>query len=247
LSTLRGISVLITRPAHQSARFRRLLLGAGAQVRELPSISIEFGAEQGGDYCYIPETAYIFTSANAVTACSQVCRQWPFPKDAEIFAIGPTTAAALRSHGLEPTIPAASASDSETLLQLLPASYPPGKQFIIVRGNSGRELLYQTLQQRGAQVSYWQVYQRKMPNYPAATVGLATENLDVISVSSDEGLQNLIAMLPTDVADCVFSRKLVVNSQRCADLARTIGFRETIVVASPAGDFGQLQALLKSR
>ena len=116
----------------------------------------------------------------------------------------------------------------------------------IIRGDSGRETLYNTLAARGARPGYQSVYQRKLPEYSQTRIQTLFNNgmPDIITVTSDLGLTNLLSIIPPALCPSLFSRPLVVNSKRCAQLAADKGFSAEIRIADPPGDESQLKEVL---
>jgi len=60
-------------------------------------------------------------------------------------------------------------------------------------------------------------------------------------------LTNLLSILPPDLIPSLLDKPLVVNSTRCAQLAKSHGFVAEIKVADPAGDTAQLSQILSLR
>ena len=119
-----------------------------------------------------------------------------------------------------------------------------GKHAVIFRGEGGRELIADTLIGRGTRVEYAEVYRRRAPSEGAAVFSrLAREGwVDVVIVSSNEGLDNLLAMAGSERTRLLRTR-LVVISERTAAHARDLGFELTPCVATESSDAGLVDAL----
>ncbi len=243
-------SVLVTRPSHQSAGFIKQLEKAGFKAVPLPVIEIQFVTTDLTDT--LNSGLVIFTSANAVTgAHKNLALPWHISANTpnvevsalKIAAIGRATAKALTDLNstvdLVPTV----TSSTEALLDII--GDVSGLVITIIRGESGREALYNSLQQAGATPVYQTVYKRVLPQYRNSYLKtLFIKGLpDIISVTSDLGLHNLLSIIPTELQACLLSRPLIVNSQRCAMLAADKGFHAEILVADPPGDSSQLQSI----
>ena len=89
------------------------------------------------------------------------------------------------------------------------------------------------------------MYRRHLPRADDATLfeAFITCAPDIVSVTSDAVLHNLMALASPHHADRLLSLPLVVNSARCASLAQQLGFEHPARIATPPGNAGQLQAL----
>ena len=163
-----------------------------------------------------------------------------FPANISVAAIGSKTARMLESHGLQLDI-RPDGHDSEALLAhpKLQAAQISGKKIVIFRGEGGRELLGNTLRERGAEVFYADMYQRSPPQN-AAQLNDFLQQTDIVTVSSNEGLQNLydLASNKRDLTRHV----LIVPGDRAFTLAQALGF-EQIIVAENATDEACMNAL----
>lgn len=163
-----------------------------------------------------------------------------------VAAIGPATTKALTQAGVSVDITPRQ-HNSEGMLRALSSIDLGARRVAILRGDSGRNFLYEQLQPRVKSVEYLELYQRRLPKVTPAAVKAAIAMTNVTTVSSDLGLLNLVKLLPVPQLTAVRARALVVNSSRCADLARKHGFDAAISVANPPGDEGQLKALMEIR
>jgi len=230
------IKVLVTRPSHQTQRFAGLLKGAGLTPVFLPTIEIEF--VKASIESAFNSNLIIFTSVNSVTGAHQnLPMPWSFK--GSIAAIGNATKNALLNCQTKVDLVPSNGASSEALLATI--DEPPGSVATIVRGDNGREKLYQALTDRGMSVQYLQVYKRKLPSYSQTTIDqLFAKGLpQIIAVTSDLGLLNLLKIVPAPYLHSLFKCPLVVNSDRCVISAKKAGFTNSIVVASPPGDFSQ--------
>ena len=233
--------MLVTRPAAQSQRFVELLADAGLQSLCLPTIEINF---VDTDLSAVSDNdLIIFTSVNAVTGAHRN-RPLPWPTAAKIAAIGEATAEALQKLKTNIDLMPTGSASSEALLEVI--GDVSHKNIAIVRGDTGRETLHDTLTSQGASVHYYGVYQRVIPHYTQSDLdnrfdaGLP----DIISVTSDLGLSHLIHLIPPQLKPELLQRPLVVNSERCATSAKKFGFTASVLVADPPGDAGQLPPIL---
>lgn len=241
-----GQKIVVTRPAHQAQRFIDELTARGATVIPFPTIVIRFRkyplteAEQN---VLANSSLWIFTSANAVTGSIRL-GLFDTPTDADIACIGRTTASVLSSHCVEPNLVPESNGDSETLLRMLAAA-STYQSITIIRGGEGRNKLSTELQKQGVNVSTLDVYARVLPEPDPETLRQLSDALPcTVCITSNQGLLNLLTLIPSDVCTGLFESDLIVNSVRGQRLAEINGFRAKIVVASPPGDQGQLAALL---
>ena len=106
-----------------------------------------------------------------------------------------------------------------------------GKRVIIFRGDGGRELLGDTLRQRGATVEYVTCYRRgRLDLDSAPLLKLWSEGrLDAVTVTSSEGLRNLVDMVGKLGQTWLKKTPLFVPHQRIAALARAIGCRDILL------------------
>ncbi|MDH5484043.1 MAG: uroporphyrinogen-III synthase [Gammaproteobacteria bacterium] len=249
--SLEHLGVLVTRPAHQSQQLIQYLTDAGATVIAFPAIKIvpitldasSLQHLQGlQDYQVI-----IFISANAVEYGLKHIQQKLPCTGQHIAAIGTATRQALHHHQLSVDLNPTGGFSTENLLELdaLQADNIGQQRILIIRGKGGREALATTLRQRGAIVDYAEVYERRVPEADIQPIIRlwADGQIQVITVSSNEILQNLYHMAGTDGQHLLRQINLVVPGQRCAQLATKLGFSSTIVIADSATDDAMLQAI----
>ncbi len=195
---LKGVGVLVTRPRAQAGELVAAIEQAGGNAFCFPVIDIVPRDESAvaEDAAKLPAAdIVIFISRNAVEYGLRHTR------GGQICAVGPATAAAIRSAGRIVDIEPSDGFDSEHLLAEPELRNASGKAITIVRGSRGRELLAEELAARGATVNYLPVYERRLP-----VVGRDTLNeleahwragtISVVTVMSVESLTNLVELLP---------------------------------------------------
>jgi uroporphyrinogen-III synthase len=268
-------AVVITRPLAQARPLAERVAALGRTVELLPLLEIRpladtapLRAALAGLAAPVPDYALAaFVSPNAIDAAFAHITQWP--AGVTLAVLGEGSRAALAAHGVTPAnahivSPADSAhSDSEHLLQTLDLAALRGRRVLIVRGESGRELMADGLRAAGAEVSVVAAYRRDVPALTPALSAtlqrlLAQQN-DWI-VTSSEALRGLMLLLeelggqasraaPQHAADSdgdstvakMQRQHLIVPHARIAETAKQFGFTRLTLTGS--GDERLLAAL----
>jgi len=252
-------TVILTRPIAQAQDFARQVLAMGREVVHFPLL--EIGAlednaallaqlERLRDYALIA-----FVSPNAIDAFFRhlttvpqgltfaVMGEGSRTKLAE-YGVNDQTATVLRPRNLRKT-------DSETLLAELDLLALQGRKVLIVRGESGRELLADALREQGIEVVQAAAYRRVKPAFNQASQQQLKHLLDTENdwiITSSEALRNLCDYVTTlDLTDGVAKMQrqhLLVPHSRIEETAKSLGFLSITLTAS--GD-EQLLVALQSR
>lgn len=198
-----GKKVLVTRARKQASKLSTGLRAIGAEVIECPTIEImplpeprqiEWAARHAGDYDWI-----LFTSVNGVepffTALKNIGRDVRALYNVKIAAIGPATAQALSGMGLTCDVTARTFV-AEGLLEALGEYDLKGKKVLIPRAAQAREVLPETLQDRGALVDVVAAYETMIPIGSGTKIAQAMEDgLDVITFTASSTVRNMMRML----------------------------------------------------
>jgi len=250
-AALAGRAVLVTRPAGMSTQLVALLRSEGGEAVLLPAIEILPPDDTAKLDAAIDRLdgfdIAIFISPTAVaTANAAVRARRDWPARLRCAAVGSGTARALREIGIGEVLAPQGRGDSDALAALPELAAINGARIVIFRGHGGRETLRETLVARGAQVEYAECYRRAMP---LTDVGPLIERwghggIDAVSVTSTEGLRNLLALLgAAGVAGPALLRATPVFAPhpRVGEAARNLGVERVIVTG--AGDHALAQAL----
>lgn len=238
------LPVLVTRPASQAEEICPSLEALGCEVIRQPLLSIEAVAETPALKSQFMNLdlfdVVIVISRNAAEiGLAQLDQYWPqWPVAIQWVAIGPVTAEVLTSQGLEVNMPAGQ-FDSEGALEMPELTAVAGKKILIWRGVGGRETLASTLTERGAEVTYAELYQRLVPEYDEQQWQQTLATCPLLLVSSGQGLEAIAAQQPR-IADSV--RGIIAPSLRVAELAKSLGFSK-IQIAASAQDADMLMAV----
>jgi len=245
MSALAQQRILVTRPAHQAHNLCALIVASGGIPIVFPVIDIQPITDNAAlAQCSLNNyDLAIFISANAVQyALPILLEQEKLPTHLQLAAVGKSTAKAMTVLGCAPQLVPAQQFNSEGLLMLPELQEMQGKRVVIFRGEGGRELLAQTLRERGAELDYVNVYCRRLPVIDKQKHSwLANGAIDNIILTSGEGLQNLRQLLenPSWLAE----KNWVVMSERLVKQLRQAGMCGRIEVARRSDDEGLLQAL----
>jgi len=239
--------VLVTRPAGQAAGLCRLIEQAGGRAIAFPTIEILPPADPGPPRSLLSQAwdLLIFVSRNAVDHALTLLPGGRLPEGSRLAAVGAATADALAAAGRAPDLVPHARFDSESLLGLPQLQDLSGERVLIVRGAGGRPLLGDTLTARGAEVAYAEVYRRVLPKADAADlVARWSTDVKLVTATSGEVLDNLIALVGAEGRGPLLATPLVVVSERTAEAARTLGFTG-LEVAERADDEAVLAAICR--
>ena len=248
--TLQGRTILVTRPAAQAGKLAGMIADLGGEALCFPLLEIS-PAEDVAPVRAAGERleAYalaVFISPNAVEygLPHLLAGRTGWPAGVQPAAVGPSTVAALAARGVEGAIAPSGRFDSEALLALpfLQPQRVAGKRALILRGNGGRELLAETLRERGAAVDCVICYRRSPPRDTTLLLDwLRSGRLDAIAVSSSEGLRHLLDLLDAAARRQLSGLPLLVPHARIAEQALALGLRH-VVPTAPA-DAGIVESL----
>lgn len=248
---LRGVRVLVTRPAHQAEALAGLIESAGGEAVRLPTVEIVPPADPAALNAVLDrlhEFAFaIFISPNAVLQAAPWLRaRGGAPRTLRLAAVGQGTRRALHEAGFENVLAPEERFDSEALLELLPRTALAGKNILIFRGAGGRALLGESLTARGARVHYAECYRRIAPHRPdaAALARVRQGDIDILTVTGLAGLRNLYELVGASGRTRLLATPLLAVSERQAQAARELGFHAEQRVAAQASDAAILAELL---
>ncbi|VAW92696.1 hypothetical protein MNBD_GAMMA23-2493, partial [hydrothermal vent metagenome] len=144
------------------------------------------------------------------------------------------------------------AYNSESLLAHPALQNVDGKTITIFRGIGGRNLLAETLRERGAQVNYAEVYQRHCPQINLQQLEKAWQQhpIDAICITSGEGLDNLVANIskktaPEQLRAAILNCRLVIVNQRIESRLQQHGFTQTPIMTDNVSDKAIVDAIIK--
>jgi len=249
-------AVVITRPLAQATGLAQRVAALGRQAVIFPLLEISPLADPQPlqttlssleDYALVA-----FVSPNAIDAAFAQIAKWP--KAVPIAVMGEGSKLTLAAHGVTNANAVifspqnAERTDSESLLEVLDIDALRGRKVLIVRGDSGRELLADRLRERGIVVTHIAAYIRSAPSLTTASrrqlLALLEGKNDWI-VTSSEALRILVKMVAQlnsgDSVAKMQQQRIVVPHARIAETAQKEGFLDVLLTGS--GDERLLAAL----
>ena len=245
-------TVLITRPAERSQGLKRKLEALGARVEARPTIALELPADDGparraltglSNYDWIlftsPSGARFFT-----VLAQRVLGRIP-NLDVAVAAIGPSTARALRTAGIEPQV-IAKDSSGEGLAEALGGRVKQGQRVLLVRPEVAREVLPTALRSAGAIVDTVAFY-RNVAAQEVADIArdVRREVYDVVVFTSPSTAHRLFdgaTGADIEVRHALRRVKVVSIGEVTARALREIGIKVAAVAARPS-DEGIVEAV----
>jgi len=237
--SLAGRSVLVTRPEGLAGRLAALLRAEGGEPVLMPAIEILPPQDPAALEALIDrleefDIAIFISPTSASRAHAAVTARRAWPQRLRLAAIGSATARALQDLGIEGVLAPQGRGDSEALAALPEMTQVRGKRVLIFRGQGGREALRESLEARGAVVAYAECYRRAPPRTDVAPLieRWRLGGIDAVSVTSTEGLENLLALLGPAGAALLRATPLFVPHPRIAEAARGLGMARVAVTGA---------------
>jgi uroporphyrinogen III methyltransferase/synthase len=182
-----GRRIVVTRAREQASDLKRLFEESGAQVIEFPTIeiappesfeSLDRAVNERWDWL-------IFSSTNGVEAYfRRAAGDARALAGTRIAAVGASTAASLRAHGIEADL-VPEKYQSSALLPHFPAEMR-GQRVAVVRAAEGREELVEELRRRGADVLLAVAYR----SVPVTLDAAELREIDVVTFTSASTADN---------------------------------------------------------
>ncbi len=237
------MSILITRPDEHGKELLNLLseqhifaihqplfqIEAGRELPMLPSIFSQLNA---GDYVFA-------VSKNAIAFASDVMLQtgFKFRADLKYFAVGQKSAAYFSAKTEQAVKYPIHSENSEGVLDLPEMQDLTGKNLVILRAESGRELLTQEATKRGATVRQIECYRRELvdANLNEKMSIAKRAGITTIVVTSGEILATLTEQTAAEDKEWLMGCRLLVLGDRIAKQAKQYGWAaENILVTDKA-------------
>lgn len=235
--------VLTTRPTRMAARLSEPLLAAGFEpinlplfaIRPLPvTPAIKDALLNLDNY----QKIFVLSPSAAEVFLDQAENYWPqWPVGIQWFTVGKGSHDILSQAGVFAHYPPPETGDtSEALLQLALLTCVKEEKILLVKGEGGRNLLFDELSQRGAQVDNLIIYQREAVELSSEQItSLLNPDYFARILTSGEALEafNRITThhLGSDnVKLATFKNKacILLPSQRLVDKAQQLGFPQAI-------------------
>lgn len=204
MSSLHGLSILITREKSQAKSFARKIREYGAHPIEVPLLSfqvpsdvtkIEDVLKKIDEYDWI-----VFTSKNGVDYFFTFIKKYQIDpsifEQKKIAVVGKKTADVLKNYGdFHPFIPKKFVA--EGLIDDLKEMIKGRKKFLLARGNLARSVLPKELEKMGHEVTDLVVYEtvRNDSSKSELIRLLQNKKVDVITFSSPSTVENFITLL----------------------------------------------------
>ena len=252
---LAGVGVLVTRPAGRADALSALIEEHGGEAIGFPVIDIQPPADAGALLAALnnlEEVALIiFVSVHAVESVGKLLAQHriPIPTTTRVAAAGPQTAAHCERAAIAVDFVPRKRIDSEGLLEEMRAFDAAGKTILIFRAQSGRELLKQKLEARGATVRYIESYQRQTatpPIEPLLTRWRANQ-IHAVVISSAEIMDALKHQLTPPNHPLLNTTPIITYGERVATHCQKTIPRSQVYASLQPTDEAVMKAILEWR
>ncbi len=242
---LSGLRIMVTRADRQAASLVNALEAEGAAVVPCPVIEIqplEVDRERLREL-----SAYewlILTSANGADRLFELLEaaQLEFPTHIKVAAIGPETAAHLRSRGIEPAL-VPDQFVAEALADALLSIVRPGTRAILARAAGSRDVLPERLRGAGVRVDLIETYRAVPPPDLARRLRDSLPQVDMVTFTSSSTVRHFVE---ADGQPSAAAVQVACIGPITAQTARELGLRVDIIAQEYTAR-GLVDAIVRSR
>ncbi len=250
---LKGVKVLVTRPAHQNQKLYDLVRAHGGEPVVCPLIKIEPTYAHEALLTVLTRIddidIAIFVSTNAVTHGLGALRSQgqTLSELTQVFAVGATTALMLQAADIRVDGVPLGLSGANGLRALPTFRHVSNRRVVVFRGNGGESSLLEWLKNEGARVFVAETYRREMPiEINSAVIELCQQAaIDVITLTSVTSVEHLFALLPDNTHRMLKNATVVTLSQRIERYCENQGFQGAILVADEASDQALVETIVQ--
>tara|TARA_Y100001956_G_C4127714_1_gene191265 strand:- start:3282 stop:4025 length:744 start_codon:yes stop_codon:yes gene_type:complete len=226
------MAVLVTRPGEQGHALCQQLNDAGINALHHPLITIQPGSELSTLHKHLADCEIVIAVSQHAVNYSQQFLQYQnqvWPDRVTYHAVGQKTAHVL-SKVTQQKVHYPEIGDSEHLLQLDTLTRVKDKKIVILRGNGGRELIYDTLITRGATVEYVETYKRENIAFRSDLLVPIWQDKQItqLVITSSGQLEYFVAQLSASDMVWLKTLQLYVPSKRIVQEALKLGFEKVI-------------------
>ncbi len=190
--------VLVTRAPHQASALSDALVAHGLRVVSIATIAL---AQPTDEYATLDREIIrldeydwlLFTSANAVAVFAERLEDQAVPLSCGIASIGAATSKALRDAGFPVRLQAPTAVAESLAKAMLP--HARDARMLLVRAETGRDVLIDQLTAGGAEVMLAPAYRTVIPAESADRLRRELPTLDAITFTSSSSVTSLFDML----------------------------------------------------
>ncbi|MBT4677140.1 MAG: uroporphyrinogen-III synthase [Acidimicrobiaceae bacterium] len=235
MSPLAGRTVVVTRATDQAGSLAGALTGLGAEVIELPVVSIVEPADGGAALAAAMSSAdrYDWIVVTSPNGARRVAEALDGPTSARLAAVGPRTAGALEAAGrVVDLVPGRAVA--EGLLEEFPAPSKPGARILLARAEVARDVLPDGLVAAGWDVDVVVAYRNVAPDVDPAVLACA-RSADLVTFTAESTVRRY-----RDVAGATLPVAAACIGPISAAAARQLGF--AVIEADPHSVDGLVHA-----
>lgn len=235
---LNGVGVLVTRPAGQAVPLAATIRQMGGKPTLFPGVLIEAVKPACVLSSLMSIDLAVFVSPTAVRlGVPLLIERFGSLDGVRLAAVGPTTAAELEKLGLTDIIVPEGSSGGESLARCPQLGCLANAKVLLVRGEGGNEALETILRSRGASVSLFECYRRRLPeaDFGAVAPLLRDGRIKAWMATSGEILDNLLRLAGEHSA-LLRNTPLFVNHPQVA--AHAFSQAVKVIFVTAGGDAG---------
>lgn len=243
ITSLQGWEIVVLRPKQANETLSEKIRSAKGEACLLPMIEIvplTIASRELKQWCEAAlKLDYLFVVSSSAVQCAPflLLKALEANPQLQVVSMGQSTSQGLLERNISVFLTPEPGSTSESLLEnsLFQREHMAGKSIGILAGETGRTVLAETLQSRGAFVVWFQVYRQLLPQVtlnPYFQKWHQDRLRKIFIATSLNVLQNLLQLTPTFERNWLFAQPLIVVSERIAESAKQFGFQQVFVAKS---------------